>query len=363
MSRTERVLGKRCLAVLMGFNHHILDHIAPLAALLDIPLLITEEDNYALAQEFYPMVNTLYQERSEASLERLANEYDALFRCTFNSAFLARYFGELCKKPVQLIYCPHGNSDKGHIDHSLLGQLKTQDGVLLYGQHMIDRFQKQNHWDSLPPHAITGNYRLELYLENRTFYNNLAEEKIFSHLPKKRYTLLYAPTWNDYEHLSSFFERVEELVTHLPEDIALLIKTHPLLEETAPAAFFAALPAELPDRVKMMDDFSPIYPLLDQVDGCILDFSSIGYDALFFEKPLFFFDPIPNAKGAAIRQLHQAGVVLEGKGKELYASIIPHLENWRGQKKQQELYQYAFGPRRNKNALQKSVAAMLSAKR
>ncbi|MEL7431235.1 MAG: CDP-glycerol glycerophosphotransferase family protein [Chlamydiota bacterium] len=350
---------KKYLAVLMGFNHHILDHIAPLAALLDIPLMITEEKNFSLGKEFYPMVSTFYQDRTNVVYEKMAQEYDVLFRCTFNSARFVSYFAELLGKEVKLIYCPHGNSDKGHLDNSLLEHMKTQDGVLLYGQHMIDRLKQQNHWDSLPPYAITGNYRLEFYLENRTFYQDLMDKKIFSHLPKTTYTLLYAPTWNDYENLSSFFDRVEELIEYLPEDMSLLIKPHPLIEETAPAQFFSVLPEQFPKRVQIVEDFPCMYPLLDRVDAYIGDYSSVGYDALYFEKPLFFFDSLPDNTPDCVKQLHQGGIVLKEEKEQLFPTIENHLRSWNLQSAQKKLYAYAFGPRQSKEDLRSKVFGIL----
>lgn len=351
---------KRCLSLHMGYDDRMLDHIAPLSYMLNIPLLITEEKNFLLAKELYPMVETIYQDYTDLSYEEIARSFDVLFQCTFWSAHLVKYFAKLCDKDIRLVYCPHGNSDKGHMDHTVLEDITKQDRVLIYGEHMKDLLKKQGHWNNIPPHAFTGNYRLAFYQMHREFYLKKVEEQIFSHLPKNPITLLYAPTWNDCENLSSFFDRVDELVRFLPENYNLLIKLHPLLQERDPAQFFAALPEAPSERVFFIEDFPCIYPILEKISAYIGDFSSIGYDALFFEKPMFFFDSPNNEKPSSTKNLHKIGVTLSKRKKELYEEIALHLKWNEGKKEEQKkLFQFAFGHPIDRKVLQETVGKIL----
>ncbi len=135
-----------------------------------------------------------------------------------------------------------------------------------------------------------GNYRLAYYEKHRTHYENL--------LPplQKTATLLWAPTWNDREKSSSFPKAITPLLRALPDHWQLIIKLHPHLYHQCDAAV-TALKSEIEARINihLIEEFPPIYPLLDKADLYIGDRSSIGYDFLAFDRPMLFFDR-PNSK-------------------------------------------------------------------
>jgi CDP-glycerol glycerophosphotransferase (TagB/SpsB family) len=59
-------------------------------------------------------------------------------------------------------------------------------------------------------------------------------------------------------------------------------------------------------KVRLLEHFPPIYPLLDRTDAYIGDMSSIGYDFLAYERPLFFLtkekaDPLSNPSAFLMR--------------------------------------------------------------
>ena len=75
----------RCAAVNSGTDFHLLDHIAPLADLIQMPLITTEELNYTLALRYYPQVETKYIPDLEFKLSYLAEQFDVLFECKYCS--------------------------------------------------------------------------------------------------------------------------------------------------------------------------------------------------------------------------------------------------------------------------------------
>jgi len=272
-----------------GPDIHLLDHIAPLAALLEIPLLVTEETNLQLAKRFYPHVQTSLHEDLEFHLAYLAERFDCLIECKFWAAHLKNLFRNIYKKEMQLIFCPHGQSDKGY-SAPLLAPYAQQDIVLLYGNLLAKMLKELKIWPAIERYAFIGDYRAMHYRQHQPFYDDLVEKDIFSRLQSHRPTLLYAPTWQDADRSTSFFDYFKTLLLQLPSDWNLIVKVHPLLEQRDPARYYANLAQiEKKSNAILVDAFPPVHPILNRVDAYLGDFSSIGYDFLFFKRPMFFF--------------------------------------------------------------------------
>lgn len=323
----------RCAAFNTGTEFHLLDHIAPLAEVLSMPLITTEETNYQLARRYYPNVETRLMPDLEFQLGQIAEEFDALFECKYWGAYLKPLFQQLYKKEMRLVFCPHGQSDKGYL-YPGLAQYALQDIVLLYGPLLIEMLQELEVWPQISRYAMVGNYRRLYYQNHRAFYDGLAEEEVFSRLPKNRRTLLYAPTWKDADQATSFFSHGARVIQELPSDWNLIVKLHPLLEQRDPGQFYA-LSALLDKKSNavLAHEFPPVYPLLSRADVYLGDFSSVGYDFLSFGRPLYFF-PTGNP-----RRLHACGQMLD-LSKNLYGQmeaaepLAPE---------RQALYRHAFG--------------------
>ncbi len=313
----------RCAAFNTGGEFYLLDHIAPLAELMQMPLIVTEEKNFELASQFYPQIEVRLMPDLEFRLGEIAEEFDALFESKFWGIHLKSVFEKLYNKRMRLIYCPHGQSDKT----SLLGQYALQDLALHYGPLMVEMLKELN---IPPPNSIlVGNYRLQFYQKHKTFYDSLFQ------IDRKKTTLLYAPTWKDRDRGTSFFDYGARVISELPSDWNLILKVHPMLEERDPGLFYPiARLAEKKGNVFLIHEFPPIYPLLAQTDVYLGDFSSIGYDFLAFRKPLYF---LPTTTPG---RLHSCGARIDPE-KDLYSQLA--LSN-RFQKEQEALYQLSFSP-------------------
>lgn len=293
----------RCAGFNTGSEFHMLDHIAPLAELMQMPLITTEERNDRLARHYYPQVKTRFMPDLEFQLGAIAEEFDALFECKFWGADLKSLFRQFYKKEMRLVFCPHGQSDKGL--HSL-AQYPLQDILLLYGELMIEMLKELQLWPLIANYAFVGNYRLAFYRKYQEFYDGLAEKEIFSKLKSKNRTLLYAPTWKDGNQSTSFFDHGAKVISELPADWNLIVKLHPLLEERDPAYFYSiATLADHKPNTLIVDEFPPVYPLLSRADAYLGDFSSVGYDFLAFQRPLFFL-PV-----RATGRLHTTGRIID----------------------------------------------------
>ncbi len=262
--------------LIYGPEFHHLDHLAPLCSLLEIPLILTDPEITTQAQTFYPNLNILHWGPHQAP-EKLLSQFDTIFysipRILFEEIF---FFAQaLHQKRIRTIWCPHGNSDKGR-DSPFMEGLKEEEHLLTYGPR-IEAFLKEK--GITAPMTRIGNYRLAYYEKHKAFYDNL--------VPKKSGpTLLYAPTWQDQEENSSF----PTLWPHLlktPSHLSLIIKLHPNLYHQFPEEI-ETLREKAPKNVTLLENFSPIYPILAQADLYIGDKSSIGYDFLAFKKPMLF---------------------------------------------------------------------------
>ncbi len=323
---------EKCAALIYGDSSHYLDHLAPLAHLLNIPLIVSDPKIAALAKTYYPMVELLPSEDTEW----IVRTYDTLIICTPRDLFDVDFFlpQHFLKKRVATVWCPHGNSDKGLFSTFMEG-LKKEEYAFLYGQRMVDLFKQKNVFDQLKAHALIGNYRLAFYQKYKAFYDALVPKGPF---------IFYAPTWQDVEKSSSYFDALPHLLS-VPENRTLVIKPHP------------NLPIENIENpnVRILLDFPPIYPLLNALDVYIGDMSSIGYDCLAFDKPMFFLNQ--NERDGLY--LFECGVpVKKGQYPEIYTLIDSHPPDaFAGARK--KAYTHTFGPNQSWEEMQQRCKAIL----
>ena len=321
--------------------HTYLDHIGVLSILLDIPLIVTDPETFHIAQIFYPELNCILKDPLELSLHFLASHYDVIVTSGhFWAAEMIPLFDLFCHKKMRMIYCPHGNSDKGYS----LKDFPRKDMILVYGNHMLDLLKKTGALDRISSYVVTGNFRADFYLQNKSFYKTLT--KRFVDFKNKKKTLLYAPTWSDGENTSSFFTRCEQIIGALKSHFNLIVKLHPFLEEQALAETHSvAEKYKGEEGVLFLSHFPAIYPLLDACDGYLGDFSSIGYDMLFFGKPMFFFAS------------HTGPIYQCGQEVPLEADVLQFItKNWEQNKNhfaksRKETYEYCFGSKKDRKEI------------
>jgi len=348
--------------LIYGPEIHYLDHLGPLCDLLGIPLIVTEEAIAIAASQYYPSLNVVFLDYLSVG-QHLIADYEIIFystpRLVFDEVFF--FLQKMAGKKVHTIWCPHGNSDKGRTTR-FMEALHQEEVALVYGQQLIDFLKKKEVFDNLLSCVVTGNFRQAYYIQNQSFYDTLAEKEVFSQLPSSEKIVLYAPTWKDYEQSTSFFEAVDPLIAQLPKKWSLVIKIHPnlLLQQESQVNSIIDQYKEDP-RILFLTNFPPIYPLLNRIDIYIGDMSSIGYDFLSFDRPLFFLNQNMRDSG------HDSGLYLFRSGVEIqpdqYDKIYPMIQkSLESQlhdfsKIRKEVYAYAFGPHKPLDTLVQEIRA------
>ena len=328
-----------------------LDHLGVLCYILNIPLFVIEDNAYTAAQTFYPQVKTILMNASDLDAEFLTHHFDALFESgKFLASSLDSTLQLLYQKKMRFVYCPHGHSDKGHSAK----QFVQQDVSLVYGKHMIDLLTQTGAIKFIKSMVRTGNYRLLFYLEHKPFYDQLVHSHVLQQkpLPHSK-TILYAPSWEDGENPTSFFTSTVQLIQDLQDHFNLLIKLHPFLMEFHPAQTLSIVEIykESP-HVLFLDHFPCIYPLLEKSDLYIGDYSSIGYDFLAFNKPLYFFLNKENPTFA----IHSCGLTIPPGG-----DIRKFIENTIEQNQREKerlrktVYHYAFGEEKSFSLIRQEI--------
>ncbi len=348
---------------LYGPAWHHLDHLIPLSQHLSLPLYVTDEEIFDAAKRFYPIVDIKLIDRFNAA-NCLVQDYSHVISC-LNSIDIEQLFffaEKTAGKKIVPIWCPHGQSDKGHLS-GFMQSLLNERALLLYGKKMVDLLQSLGVLDRVKGYALLGNYRLMDYQAHRAFYDRKVKEVLKSLEPAKM-TILYAPTWIDSEKSCSFLDAYHLLIDHLPPGINLIIKPHPnlVLQEHA---FFEKIREELfaHPHILLLEDFPLIMPLLERIDLYMSDASSIGYDFLAFDKPMLFLNQNDrNPQSDAGLFLYRCGIHMTP---DEYPQIYQKLETLLPYDKQlfseirHEMYHYAFGDEDVPRSLSASLKTLM----
>jgi len=346
--RKKSIKKNRLCSLIFGPDIHYLDHLAPLSALLEIPLVLANEEVFSLAKNYYPTVSIIQSNYLEIA-QRIVSEFEIAICCTPRILFDEIFFfaQNFAQKKIATIWCPHGNSDKGLLSPLMEG-LSNEEVLLVYGQKMIDFIKQKTLLKKLKTIVEIGNYRHIFYLKNKEFYQKIVRREILDKLPPFTAKILYAPTWQDSEMSSSFFDACVPLLRTLPSNYSLIIKLHPnllLLAKDQIDALKDSYREKL--NVLFLDSFPCIYPLLDAIDIYLGDTSSIGYDCLTFGKPLFFLNQREDHSWEkSTAHLYQCGKTIPRSDYNSVYSIIDHsLETDKEDfsEKRQALYRYTFG--------------------
>ncbi len=280
---------KKGIAFIPESQPPFIDHLAPIASMMDIPLFFVEEQSYELGKRYYPNVRCELEDISLLSLEHLVENYDVSFMAEpWNRDKIQKEFSVLEKryqKKWKNVFCPHGFSDKGFYFDLCY---KDAELYLVYGDNMIDLLKERGIWERIKSYIITGNNRYSYYKQNAAFYEDVFEKEIQSQFDMKRPMILYAPTWSDLELAGSLEDACGYIYDGLPSDYNLLVKIHPRFELDDPVGYYSILSQyKHKKNVHFLGNFPPIFPLLAHTDLFIGDTSSIGYDFLAFDKPMF----------------------------------------------------------------------------
>lgn len=319
------------IGIIPGKRSSFIDHLVPLCDLMKIPVLVTDVHVKNAIEFYYPPLEVVLAQPDDYILDDVLNDFEIFFYVHFSrigngSFFFSEY---LVRKNARSVMSLHGHPDKFR-DIYWIENLENEDIVLAYGPDLCNLMQDKG---IKKKPLICGNYRLEYYKQNRSFFDSRL------YLNKEKFTLLYAPTWASFnrsiEHrryYTSFFEYYTELFETIPDDFHLLVKLHPFL----PLMMYEEIAKikESYPHVTFLDECPLIYPLLNQVDVYLGDYSSIGYDFLYFDRPLFFLNPSQKTP------LQDCGISIYDR--PVYKTIREHLFADFSEQRQ-NLYHQVFG--------------------
>ncbi len=319
---------------------------------MDIPLLFLDEKDSELGKKYYPGLQIATQDYASFNPEYFIQQYDVLFlsdlwdRHTFHQKFAP--LEKKYNKVLRHVHVPHGYSDKAFY----LKKCANEDITLIYGQNMLDMLKENKVWDQVHEFVLTGNYRYTFFKQHAAFYRQLVQQEILSQFDQPRPVILYAPTWMDLEESSTFFTADEAVLGKLPSYYNLIVKLHPRLELDDPAAYHRIMGKyEHKKNILFLTDFPLVYPLLDCATLYIGDMSSIGYDFLAFDKPLFFLNQQKrDSRTDRGLYLFRCGLsVLPHHYIHLYELLAENLEKDLEEYSaiRQEVYTYTFGKERS----------------
>lgn len=340
---------------------HYMDHLSPVCVLMDIPLIF-DDPECEIAKKYYPQLNAVTIDYDNLTPEYLISQYDVLFlsdlwdRDDFRKKY--RALEQKYNKTIRHVHCPHGYSDKGFY----LKKCAREEITLVYGQNMLDMFKRFDVMDQLEEYVITGNYRYTYFKQHRAFFDKIVQEEILSKFEKKNPLILYAPTWMDFENTTTFFDATAYLLDQLPADYNMIIKLHPRLELDDVVQYYQILGKyEDKGNVLFLKEFPLVYPLLAHSDIYIGDTSSIGYDFLIFNKPMFLINK--NKQTSDNAPLFKCGIEILP---EDYPQIFRKIEKALPEDKEKftstrkELYHYTFGKERSFETIKEELDSLLS---
>jgi CDP-glycerol glycerophosphotransferase (TagB/SpsB family) len=277
----------KAIGILPGKNLSYVDHLVPLAQLMQIPLLVTDPWMKEVIEFYYPPMELNLAEPENYNLDPFLEGYETFFYVDFfrkgSGAFQFKEY--YTSRRARSVMSLHGNPDK-YWEIYWIEQLESEDIVLAYGPQLVEMLA---HRGVKKRPLISGNYRLEFYKAHASFFDQKIPFK------KEKKTVLYAPTWTSLsrktEHrinYSPFLDVYRSVFEHLSEKYQLIVKLHPHMINLLPDQV-DQMREEYP-HIYFLNDFPLIYPLLKEIDLYLGDYSSIGYDFLFFERPLFFLE-------------------------------------------------------------------------
>lgn len=330
---------------------HYTEHLAPMCIIMGIPLIFLDEHDYNIGTKYYPGLQPLQVDYSEFNPEFLIANFDVTFMSDMWDRYVLREkFGPLEKKYNKIlrnVHVPHGFSNKGFY----IRKCANEDITLIYGQNMIDLLKSERVFQNLNRSVITGNFRYTYYKMHQQFYDKIMKEEVLSRFDKPRPIILYAPTWLDLEESTTFFDACSTLIDNLPADFNLIIKLHPRLELDDTAMFYHLVGKyENKPHVLFLNDFPLVFPLLQYTDIYIGDMSSIGYDLLPFNKPMYFLNKqrrSPVLDRALF--LYRCGIEVKPENyHDIYKIIDKTIaqDSERFSQIRSNVYEYSFGPER-----------------
>ncbi|MEZ5315500.1 MAG: CDP-glycerol glycerophosphotransferase family protein [Chlamydiales bacterium] len=318
----------KSVGVIPGPRTSFLDHLAPICYLMNIPLHCSDEWVATCAAQFYPEIKII-----EGDLSTYQTFY-VVEPCRLHSR--AVQFGDaVYHGHFKTIAGFHGNPDKFR-QIFWIERYLDEDVILIYGEHLVDYLKQKGIFKRLKKIIRIGNLRYAFYKHHQNFFDRLLHPH-FSPDPQKK-TILWAPTWS-YPDPCQAFSAYRSILNQIPEEYQVYVKLHPYTYRLFPDQIVQM--KEEYTKFHFIDEIPLIYPFLNQVDIYLGDESSVAYDFLAFNRPIFFLGKKEVSWGITVRN-----------PKRLFQELDrpDHLAEAR-----QKIYHYVFGEEVSLTQLQKQL--------
>ena len=268
----------KSVGVVPGPRTSFLDHLIPICHLMDIPIHCSDSWVETCAHNFYPKTNVISGHLSPF------DTYYVVEPCRLHEKSIQ--FDHFFKKgKATTVAGFHGNPDKFRKDF-WIERYVNEDFILIYGDQLVDYFKEKGVWNRLKNVVRIGNLRYAFYTQHKTFFDKVCRPYLFP--DRKKQTIFWAPTWS-FGHTcddSPFFDICKEVFNTIPSDYQMLVKLHPYTFRLFPEK--VAQLKQTYEQVCFIDEIPLVYPFLNQADIFLGDYSSVAYDFLAFNRPLFF---------------------------------------------------------------------------
>ena len=279
-------LGRR--GVVVAFQPHHVEHLVPFCEIFGIPLLPLSEKALEAAR-WYPKITIMpiidVSENRLQLFERMRQcdpQYEAVFCPTFyGRSFLKKERERLGWFP-QVIFCPHGFSEKSKSPshwRKWFGQqqigLRYRPGRLGEGEAFIATVRS----------IIIGDLPRWYYETHRTYLDNKLDE-VLGMSGDDSLTVLYTPTWNDPHGSSSVDQALETFIASAPSHVKLIVKPHPNLEDDLRVVDYMRQIVSSRANAVLLEKCPFTHPVLSRVDVLVTDMSAMAYAFLYYRRPI-----------------------------------------------------------------------------
>jgi hypothetical protein len=271
-------MASNCIAMVPGPRTSFLDHLMPICDLLGIPIHCSDDWVATCAAQFYPQAEIV-----EGDLSNYTTFY-VMEPCRLHAQSI-KFEAQIYNGDFKTIAGFHGNPDKFR-DIYWIERYLDEDVILVFGQHLIDYLKEKGIFERLKKTIQIGNLRYAFYKKHQAFFDQMTRPYLFS--DTKRKTLLWAPTWSFTGAVDAtpFFDLYHSVLSSIPNDYQVYVKLHPFTFRLF-SDEVSRIKEEY-DQVVFINEIPLVYPFLNQADIYLGDYSSVVYDFLAFNRPIFF---------------------------------------------------------------------------
>lgn len=274
-------------------NEFFIDTLAPLAALINIPLLIIDSPSNQKIQSFYPSVECHTFPRDRICQEVL-KKYNVIISChpTYLMKELFSVSSAMLNINPTFIWFPHQQKE----EYSSYEHLDQERIILVWGEALLHNLQRHGICLSIFRTLMLGDIKYIYTQKMKKFYQRFVTETLFSFLPKENDTYLIAPVFHKNQDSDALITTISALIEHAPPTVNLIIKMDPMDQIHEKKCVEKIKKKAKPFFNSFVIMNYPVIPaLFDQVKGLFTNNISYSYHFCIYDKPLYFLGPPPPA--------------------------------------------------------------------